>query len=210
MKVKSEGWKALVDENSSYLDRFNHLLAVLSSEQFLKKQGLGNEVPFFICPYLPEDNDIYKLVSQITNQLKNNGVEVLNINLYDLSIELIKKRGLLERIFERESSLEKELLKETLQGVLDPENHLVPAIVEKMNQGHFDILFLTGAGEVYPYIRTHSVLENLQIAASEKPVILFFPGKYSFSLEKGAYLSLFGRLHDDRYYRAYNLYFYEI
>ena len=29
-------------------DRFDHLLKVLASERFLRKQGLGNEVPFFM------------------------------------------------------------------------------------------------------------------------------------------------------------------
>ena len=39
---------------------------------------------------------------------------------------------------------------------------------------------------------------------------MFFPGEYSHSLEKGASLDLFGRLHDDKYYRAFNIYDREI
>jgi hypothetical protein len=35
-------------------DRFQHLFAVISGQRFLNKQGLGNEVPFFICPFKPE------------------------------------------------------------------------------------------------------------------------------------------------------------
>jgi hypothetical protein len=31
--------------------RFEHLLGVISSKRFLDKQGLGKEVPFFICDY---------------------------------------------------------------------------------------------------------------------------------------------------------------
>jgi hypothetical protein len=38
-------------------ERFDHLLKVIASERFLKKQGLGNEVPFFICPY-PADEAV--------------------------------------------------------------------------------------------------------------------------------------------------------
>jgi len=34
----------------SVQDRFQHLLDVISSRRFLDMQGLGNEVPFFICP----------------------------------------------------------------------------------------------------------------------------------------------------------------
>ena len=32
-------------------ERSEHLFKVVTSERFLTKQGLGNEVPFFICPY---------------------------------------------------------------------------------------------------------------------------------------------------------------
>ena len=32
-------------------ERIDHLFSVVTSERFLSKQGLGNEVPFFICPY---------------------------------------------------------------------------------------------------------------------------------------------------------------
>ena len=35
----------------SIKDIYDHLLRVISSNRFLKKQGLGNEIPFFICPY---------------------------------------------------------------------------------------------------------------------------------------------------------------
>lgn len=35
-------------------ERFDHLCAVMSGQRFLQKQGLGNEAPFFICPYLRE------------------------------------------------------------------------------------------------------------------------------------------------------------
>jgi len=36
-------------------ERFKHLQKLISSERFLKKQGLGNEVPLFICHYRPEN-----------------------------------------------------------------------------------------------------------------------------------------------------------
>ncbi|MDF2374577.1 MAG: hypothetical protein P1V21_27735 [Rhizobiaceae bacterium] len=32
-------------------ERAEHLYRVITSERFLTKQGLGNEVPFFISPY---------------------------------------------------------------------------------------------------------------------------------------------------------------
>ena len=38
-------------QNASHVERMDHLYKVISSKRFLEKQGLGNEVPFFICPY---------------------------------------------------------------------------------------------------------------------------------------------------------------
>lgn len=188
-------------------DRFQHLFAVISGQRFLNKQGLGNEVPFFICPYKPEESvEMDRLQRQLVNRLEQAGIRILEINLYDLSIEILKERDIWDQIVEMENSVSKEQLKELLQGVLDPEAHLVPTIAVKLASTDFEVLFLTGVGEVFPYIRSHNVLNNLQSAAKEKPTVMFFPGAYTHSLESGASLDLFGRLHDDRYYRAFNIF----
>jgi hypothetical protein len=109
-----------------------------------------------------------------------------------------------------EKAVPKDQLKELLQGVLDPETHLIPEIREKMNEKDFDVMILSGVGEVFPYIRSHNVLNNLQSTAKEKPTVMFFPGAYIHSLESGASLDLFGKLKDDKYYRAFNIYHYEV
>jgi hypothetical protein len=36
--------------------------------------------------------------------------------------------------------------------------------------------------------------------------VWYFPGAYTHSLKSGASLDLFGRLHDDKYYRAFNIF----
>jgi len=188
-------------------DRFQHLYDVISGQRFLNKQGLGNEVPFFICPYKPtEAVEMEKLQRQLVNRLENLGVSVLEINLYDLSIEILQERDIWNQILEMEESVSKEQLKELLQGVLDPEAHLVPAIAAKLENNEFEVLFLSGVGEVFPYVRSHNVLNNLQSTAKEKPTVMFFPGSYTHSLESGASLDLFGKLHDDKYYRAFNIF----
>ncbi|MCH4905406.1 DUF1788 domain-containing protein [Cylindrospermopsis raciborskii CHAB3438] len=197
-------------ETQPIQERFQHLLKVISSHRFLKKQGLGNEVPFFICPYRPEESvEMEYIQQQLTKSLNQAGLGVLEINLYNLSIELLQKRGVWEQILDIEPSVSKEQLKELLQGVLDPEKHLVPAIAEKMDQREFAVMFISGVGEVFPYIRSHNVLNNLQSTAKDRPTVMFFPGAYTHSLETGASLDLFGRLRDDKYYRAFNIFHYE-
>lgn len=188
-------------------ERFQHLFAVMSGQRFLKKQGLGNEVPFFICPYKPEEAvEMQRLQRQLVNRLAQAGVTVLEIDLYDLSVALLKERDIWDQVLEIEASVSKDELKELLQGVLDPETHLVPAIAQKLDETDFDVLFISGVGEVFPYIRSHNVLNNLQSTAKDKPTVMFFPGGYTHSLAAGASLDLFGRLHDDKYYRAFNIF----
>jgi hypothetical protein len=194
-------------DKKSMQERLQHLVTLISGQRFLQRQGLGNEVPFFICPYRPEEAVAMEtLQRQLINQLELKGIRVLPINLYDLSVQILKERGIWDRILEMESSVSKDQLKELLQGVLDPETNLVPAIAATMASSEFQVMFLSGVGEVFPYIRSHNVLNNLQSTAKDKPTVMFFPGAYTHSLESGASLDLFGRLHDDKYYRAFNIF----
>jgi hypothetical protein len=69
-----------------------HLLVVLSGKRFLQMEGLRNEVPFFIYPYDPEDAlEVAKSKKRIKNRLGNRGIEVFEINLYDLSVEILNR-----------------------------------------------------------------------------------------------------------------------
>ena len=191
-------------------DRYQHLFSVVSGQRFLNKQGLGNEVPFFICPYRPEEAvEMERLQRQLVNRLEQTGIRILSLNLYDLSVDILQERGIWDQVLEAEPTVSKEQFKELLQGVLDPEHHLVPVIAQKIQGAEFDVLFLSGVGEVFPYIRSHNVLNNLQSTAKDQPTVMFFPGTYTHSLETGASLDLFGRLHDDKYYRAFNIFHYE-
>jgi Domain of unknown function (DUF1788) len=183
-----------------------HLFAVLSSKRFLQMEGLGNEVPFFIYPYVPEDAlAVAQVKKRVKNKLSQKGINVREVNLYDLSVEILKERGVWERVLAAEPDQDKGDFRELLQGMLDPQLHIAPAIRSKIDDGEFDIFFLTGIGEVFPYIRSHNVLNNLQSVVTGKPMLMFFPGRYEQSDTLGSTLVLFGRLKDDQYYRAKNI-----
>lgn len=192
-------------------ERAEHLFEVITSQRFLTKQGLGNEVPFFICPYPAEDalsmnHDRLDLVTRFTHA----GVTVLDLSLYDLSLGILEERGILDQVLEIEADTEKTELRELLQSVLDPKANVIPKIAEAIETTPHDVIFLSGVGEVYPFIRSHNVLNNLQSTAKDKPTVLFFPGSYTHALATGASLDLFGRLHHDKYYRAFNILNYEV
>lgn len=202
--------------------RFEHLLGIISSQRFLEMKGLNNDLPFYICEFkASEAFEMQRTQRQLVNSLasmsidclQGRGVRVLEVNLYDLSIELLKARegssddsSLWDEILTVEPEVEKDALLELMQNVLGVEEYLIPAIGERLAGADYDVLFLSGIGEVFPYIRSHNVLNNLQSTAKGKPTVMFFPGEYRHSLQQGASLELFGLLHDDKYYRAFNIF----
>ncbi|WP_029253808.1 DUF1788 domain-containing protein [Paraoerskovia marina] len=181
-----------------------HLFNVLSSERFLKMEGLGNEVAHFIYDYDPAwALDVAQAKKRIKTKLDTElGIKVVEINLYDLCIELLKARNVWERVLAAEPTMDKPDFLKMLQNMLDPQMHLAPAIKERTAGKSFQILFLTGVGEVFPFVRSHTVLNNLQTAVSDTPMLMFFPGRYEVSATQGSALVLFGQLKDDSFYRA--------
>ncbi|WP_448222656.1 DUF1788 domain-containing protein [Gordonia iterans] len=181
-----------------------HLFAVLSSDRFLKMEGLGNEVAHFIYDYDPARAlDVAQAKKRIKTRLAaDRGITVFEINLYDLCVDLLKERKVWDRVLAAEPSMEKPAFLKLLQNMLEPEQHLAPAIKARIEAEPFEILFLTGIGEVFPFIRSHTVLNNLQTAVSDRPLLMFFPGRYEVSATQGSSLVLFGQLTDDSFYRA--------
>ena len=97
------------------------------------------------------------------------------------------------------------------QGGLDAYPPTATHPLDRIEQADgLQILLLTGVGQVYPFIRTHSVLNNLQRVAKDYPTLLFFPGEYTFNEGRGQSLDLFGVLNEDKYYRAFNIMEYKL
>lgn len=189
---------------STLAQQEEHLFKVLSSERFLKMEGLGNEVAHFIYDYNPTwALGVAEARKRIKTKLDTErGINVLEINLYDLCVDLLKERNVWERVLAVEPTMDKPDFLKMLQNMLDPQMHLAPAIKERMAAESFQILFLTGIGEVFPFVRSHTVLNNLQTVVSDKPMLMFFPGRYEVSATQGSALVLFGQLKDDSFYRA--------
>ena len=180
--------------------KYDKLFNNLKKESFLSMSTLGGEIPFYIVPYNPEqENDIVQKTKQLKQRLVRDGISVFEINLFDLSLSILEDRGILDKIIEKEKSLSKSKLFKTLQSVLDSETKLIPRISELTKENPSQMLFLTGITQVFPFIRSHTILNNLQNYIKDRPTIMFFGGSYATDL------SLFGSLKDDNYYRAFNL-----
>lgn len=181
--------------------KFTHLYNVISSKRFLNKEALGGEIPFFISAYhAKQELEVREAIKLIKNKLENNGVSVLELNLYDIVCEILEGKGGMERMFKIEITKSKDKFRRALQSTLNIHQVLMPRITEMIQKKPAKVYFLTGIGMVFPYIRSHNILNNLQSVAKDSPTITFFPGEYN-----GHTLNLFGLLKDDNYYRAYNI-----
>lgn len=181
--------------------RFEHLYKVISSPEFLSKKSLGGEIPFFVSAFdVRQLHEVDKGVKGLINKLESVGIPVLEINLYDMVLEILDRELGEHAIFEIEKDMDKDEFKQALNSVLDIHEVLMPAIQEMIRRKAAKVYFLTGIGHVFPYIRSHNILNNLQTVAREAPTVAFFPGNYS-----GISLELFGVMKDDNYYRAFNI-----
>jgi hypothetical protein len=98
-------------------ERAEHLYHVMTSERFLTKQGLGNEVPFFIYPFPVEEGlSMTEDREDLITRVRHSGTRVLDLNLYDLALEILSERGILEQVLEIEAESDKGEIKELLQG----------------------------------------------------------------------------------------------
>ncbi|TDN93367.1 uncharacterized protein DUF1788 [Salegentibacter sp. 24] len=186
---------------SNLTENFDHLYRVISSSNFLKKQSLGGEIPFFISAYDAQDqNEVEEAIRLLKNKLNNAGVTVLELNLYDIACEILENKGGIEKMFRVEQRKSKDKFLRALQSSLNIHQVLMPKISEMIRESEAKVYFLTGIGACYPFIRSHNVLNNLQNVAKDCPTVAFFPGEYN-----GHSLNLFGLLKDDNYYRAFNI-----
>jgi hypothetical protein len=181
--------------------KFDRLFEIISSQNFMEGKKLGGEIASYIATYAPEDQIfIDDQIIALKNRLDKYSKPVVIINLYHVVIEILQSKNLLDKIFEKESTMPKKRLLDSLIATLDIQKVLLPVIMQKAQSSGASIVFLIGIGQVFPFIRAHSVLNNIQTLVSMTPLVAFFPGEYD-----GVRLKLFGRLQDQNHYRAFNL-----
>lgn len=190
-----------MSEASTLGERLKTLRTTIASPQFLRREGLGNELSFHIFDYEPADEPtVQAYLPRIKDSLEalDPPVTPLEINLYGLILETLQSRKYLERAFELERRQGGAALREALRSLIRPDA-LAKGIAAKLGEPH-DLVFLTGVGAAFPLVRSHHVLNNLHAVVDRVPLVMFFPGSYS-----GQDLRLFGLLKDDNYYRAFPL-----
>jgi len=184
--------------------RLNEIEEIVSDKTFRENKGLGNEVGYYIFDYDAKNEiEVRNYVKYINNKINKSNYEfkIIEFDLYEIIINILKERGYLEKCFEFEKSKGFNYTFEAVIKMLrltGKNNLIVNHILE--NTPDCSVVFITGIGKCYPLVRSHNVLNNLNQVLDSVPVVMFFPGDYS-----GQDLHLFGNIKDDNYYRAFRL-----
>ena len=179
-------------------ERLDRIKGRIAQPDFLANKGLGNEVGIYIFQYDACDE---LMVREHIARLKGDATlpcRIVERNLWEVFLDVCSRRRILDRLSDLEARRGSEALLARLRTSVTPENFVDAMDYEPHEPG--DVLFITGVGQIYPFMRAHSILENAQHRFEDMPVVLFYPGRYD-----GQSLSLFGRLDDSNYYRAFDL-----
>ena len=142
----------------------------------------------------------------LIKRLQSDGVEILEVNLYFLCMDILKRENIFDKITAQEQSWSNKLrLMRILSGPLNIDNVVIPEIHKRLAETNSKILLLSGIGAAFPFIRSHTILNNLQTLVGNIPLIMLFPGTYN-----NQSLNLFDIIKDENYYRAHNLNEYKI
>lgn len=187
---------------SDLTDRLNEILPKVKSDAFLQSKGIGKEVPFYIFDYPPEDEltireHVQFLVKHIPQERP--GTRVKHVDLLDFVVDHLRQRNLLDKAFALQKQKGDVFLRKEMEKILHP-NKLIPAFATCACPEQHDLVFVSGVGSVFPFLRAHTLLNNLQPVMGRTPLVLFYPGKYDRKS-----LKPFNRLSSDNYYRAFPL-----
>lgn len=176
----------------------------LESDEFLTNKELGGEIGFYIFDYPAEHEIIVRehidfLTKKLASRSEIKGKRFACINLYEMVVELLKSRKLLDRAYKMQFEKGDDALFKALKGPLE-QNRFAEFIVKQANVLECDFIILHGLGSVWPVIRGHGLLNALHAKVGNVPTVMFYPGEYD-----GATLKPFGRIESNNYYRAFKL-----
>lgn len=186
-----------------FRNRLNKIASRLSTDELLSNKGLGNEIGFWIFDYPPErEMEVRSFIDGVLlpgMAKRQPALRPAVVNLFNLIIELLEDRKLFDRVLDIQATKGDAAALTALRPVLK-EDKLAERIASQIDFDQVDMLLLTGVGAAYPMLRSHTLLAGLQATMKDKPVVMFYPGRYD-----GFSLRLFNKLADDHYYRAFRL-----
>lgn len=176
----------------------------IKEPDFLANKGLGNEVGYFVFDYEPQyELSVRKHINHLLEKIRpeRDGFELVEYDIYNLMIDKLEEESVLQDCMEIEKTDDMDYLLQAISELLNLSNeHNYFAEHIENNTPEQSVVFITGVGKAFPFIRSHKILNNLHQVFDRSPVVMFYPGKYD-----GLSLKLFGEFKDDNYYRAFPL-----
>lgn len=170
----------------------------ISDVNFLANKGLSNEVGIHVFKYAPQHELIVRDYIDRLTSAPSDHFRIIEKDMYKIMLEILEEKRVLGTVSGLEEKKGKDYLLAQLQKIATQEAFLAKMRYEPHLRG--DVLFLTGIGKVYPFMRSHKMLEKMQQEFSDIPIVMFYPGEFN-----GKNLILFEKFHDGNYYRAFNL-----
>ncbi|MEK4103144.1 DUF1788 domain-containing protein [Paenibacillus sp. FSL R10-2791] len=177
------------------LDRIKSRISDLN---FLANKGLSNEVGIHVFTYAPQHELIVRDYIERLVNTPSNDFRIIERDMYKILLEILEEKRVLGTVSGLEEKKGKDYLLAQLQKIATQEAFLAKMKYEPHKHG--DVLFLTGIGKVYPFMRSHKMLDSMQQIFSDIPIVMFYPGEFN-----GQSLILFEKFLDANYYRAFNL-----
>ena len=185
-------------------ERLDKIWDRISDEDFLANRGVANEVRYYVFDYEPCDELIIREKIKALKKQNNpdaDGFQIVEYDLYEMVIQILEEKGYIDKCIKFEDEKGMEYLYTAVTKMLrltNDDNLIVSRIFA--NTPKNAVVFLTGVGKVFPFVRSHNVLNNLHQVLDSVPVVMFYPGTWN-----GQSLSLFGTISDGNYYRAFPL-----
>lgn len=179
-------------------ERLSKIESIISDPKFLSNKGVANEVGIHIFQYDPQDEIIVRRFFMHLGKQEGKPFRLIKRDLYEIFLQICEDKrisGQIDKLEERRGS---EYLLQNLHKTATAKDFISHMQYDPHNAG--DILLITGVGKVYPFMRSHIILNNIQHLFSDIPVIMLYPGSYN-----GQSLRLFSEFDDDNYYRAFEL-----
>lgn len=178
--------------------RLDNLKLEIQKPEFLEGKGLSNEVNIRIFCYDAKDEMV---VRHFTEQMivdQSLDCHLIERNLYQVFLSICDDKRITDKAADMEVKKGKEILLKNLQKFANNKSFVMKMQYEPHKSG--DVLLLTGVGEVFPFMRIHSLLEALQPEFPDIPILVMYPGKYD-----GRFVRLFDKMEPNPYYRAFNM-----
>ena len=185
-------------------ERLDKIWDRISDQDFLANRGVANEVRYYVFDYEPCDELIIRDKIKALKKQNNpdaDGFQIVEFDLYEMVISILEEKGYIDKCVKFEEQKGMEYLYTAVTKMLrltNDDNLIVNRILE--NTPENAVVFLTGVGKVFPFVRSHNVLNNLHQVLDSVPVVMFYPGTWN-----GQSLSLFGTITEGNYYRAFPL-----